>query len=130
MKGFKPLLPIIGLFFLVGSCKTSSNSDIEVIEGEITSISCPTSAISSNDVKIEVVFSAKNSCSTSYNIKATKVGQTIRLRAYFSIPKGIQVCNNNNTSHKLTYIYFPDLPGNYFFQSGQNRLIADTLVVY
>jgi len=123
-------VPILSMLLLIASCKTSKDSDFNVKEGEIISIISPKNTNSSEDVKIDVVFTGLNGCSQGYNIKAEKVGQTIVLRAYYSFPNDGRACTEILPTHKLTYTFFADLPGTYFFQSAQNNLIADTLVVY
>lgn len=118
------------LLVLLDSCKTSGDSDFEVLEGDIISISSPENAISGDNVKIVVQFYGMNGCSKGFNIKADKVGQTVTLSAFYTQPVDSRVCTEILPAHKLTYTFFADFPGVYFFQSARDKTIGDTLTVY
>ncbi len=112
------------------SCTNNSDSTIEVIESQIISISCPSTVNSGNNVEVKVQFTGENGCSKPHNIKAKKVGQLIQLQAFYSRPKNPEICTTELPIFTLSYTFFADLPGPYFFQSAGNSLIADTLTVY
>lgn len=125
----KPLFYILTFIFILTSCSTGTGDDFEILQSEITQITCPVSAISNNEVKIRVQFPGVNGCSEAYDIKANKVGQTITLSAYYKQPD-LGECTEIYPSFELDYTFFADLPGTYFFVSEMNPNIADTLVVY
>ena len=129
MKNLYFILVIFSISVL-DSCKTSNNSDFEVLEGEIISISCPEKAISGDNVDVIVQFRGMNGCSEGFTIKANTVGQTVTLSAFYKQPLNTKYCNEISPVHTLTYSFFTDFAGVHFFQSAQNNSIADTLTVY
>ena len=131
MKIKKPLY-IFGIIsiILIGSCTTNTETSPEIFEGEITAINAPKNAIVNQNVEIEIDFSGHNGCAQAYTIKAEKVGQTITLKALYSIPNTELACTQAFIPLQLNYTFFADLPGPYFFVSEMNPNIADTLVIY
>ncbi len=113
---------------LVTGCKTSKDSNTEVLETNIISITSPENAIVGDNVKIKVHFVGINGCAQPYSIEADKVGQTIKIRAFYSLPED-GICTDALTDLSLDYTYFADLPGPYFFTSSSDNTISDTLVV-
>ena len=129
---FKYTLSIVGLIGLLvmASCTTNTDTSPEINETSITTITAPESAIVNDNVDIVVDFYGPNGCAEAYNIKAEKVGQTITLRAYYSIPNTEIACTQALVPLQLNYSFFADLPGPYFFLSSMNNAISDTLVIY
>lgn len=125
MKVFSIL--ILTCIFLFG-CKKNNTSSKEVLETIITSISSPENAIVGDNVKITVHFTGINGCAQPHSIEANKVGQTIQLRAFYSIEEE-QICTQAVTNLALDYSFFADLPGPYFFIYSNDNSVADTLVV-
>lgn len=121
----------MGSILTIASCKTSSDAEFEVIQSEIIHITAPDKVNSNQQVAVEVSFYGRNGCSEPYNIKATQVGQTIRLTAFYKQPIAPMIsCTEILPLHTLTYMFFADLPGAHFFQSANNNAIADTLIVF
>jgi hypothetical protein len=126
MKLFITLL--LGVLVLFPSCKTKEDSNREVIESGIVLIDAPSKAIVGDNVKVTVHFTGHNGCTQPYSIEADKVGQTITLRAFYSLEND-QICTANIQNFSLEYDFFADLPGPYFFISSFDNTISDTLVV-
>ncbi len=115
---------------LTESCTTNTVSSPEVNETSITTITSPTSAIVNDNVEITVNFLGPNGCAEAYNIKAVKVGQTITLKAFYSLANPDAICTQALVPLQLNYSFFADLPGPYFFISSMDNTISDTLVIY
>jgi hypothetical protein len=129
---FNNILSVFGIIGILAtqSCTTNSDASPEINETNITSITTPENAIVNDNVDIVVDFFGPNGCAEAYNIKAEKVGQTITLRAYYSIPSTEMACTQALVPLQLKYSFFADLPGPYFFISNMDNTISDTLVVY
>lgn len=123
-------ISLILFLFILDGCKTSNDADFEVLEGEIISISCPDKVISGDKVKINVQFRGLNGCSEGFNITSQTIGQTVTLKAFFKQPSDGRICTEILPVHNLTYTFFADFAGVYFFQSAQDVNIADTLSYY
>lgn len=129
MKLTLKFILIIGLLFSL-SCTNNKSSDFEVIESNIISITGPKTSISGEKVQIEVQFYGRNGCSTPFNITAATVGQTVTLQAYYKYPEDGRNCTEILPLHELTYTFFADYPGVYFFESKKDPTIRHTLTVY
>ena len=129
---FKFILSIIGILglLLTESCTTNTDTSPEINETSITAITAPKNAIVNDKVDIVIDFYGPNGCAEAYNIKADKVGQTITLRAYYSIPNTEMACTQALVPLQLSYSFFADLPGPYFFISSMDNTISDTLIIY
>tara|TARA_R110002050_G_scaffold204327_1_gene339618 strand:+ start:111030 stop:111374 length:345 start_codon:yes stop_codon:yes gene_type:complete len=114
---------------MASACTTKKDANTQVLPAEITAITAPKTAVSDTDVKIKVDFWGPDGCSSAYNLKAEKVGQTITLTAYYKHTVET-ACTMALVPLSLEYSFFADLPGPYFFISATNNSIADTLVVY
>ncbi len=119
----------ISLLFME-SCTTNTETSPEVFESEITAITTPVNALVNQNVEIVIDFYGPNGCAEAYNIKAEKVGQTITLKAFYSIPNTELACTQALVPLQLNYTFFADLPGPYFFISDLNYTISDTLMIY
>ena len=120
---------VLFVLLILASCTSNKGVDSEVLQSEITSISCPKTAISDKDVKVTVSFTGPSGCAEPFNIKANKVGQTVTLSAFYK-SNNSQPCTHATVNLELDYSFFADLPGTYFFISDMNSSIADTLIVY
>lgn len=129
IKNWIPAVLLSSLLFS-GACSNNNEEPTEIIEAEIATITVQESAITGENISVEVAFYGRDGCSTPYNITANKVGQTITLRAFYSYPTDERNCTEILPLHRLTYTYFADMGGVYFFSSQQNASIADTLRVY
>lgn len=121
---------IVFSLLTIVSCTSNANGEFEVMEGTIVSIATPSTAISGSNVQIEVSFQGMNGCSIPFNIKADQVGQKIKLRAYYKQPNDGKMCTEILPLHKLTYTFFADIRGVYFFESDSDPSITSTLTVY
>jgi len=126
---FKTIIIGLASVLAFGSCTSNKDATFQVLEAEITSITVAESAISDTDVKVIVNFSGPDGCSSAYNIKADKVGQTITLKAYYKHEEG-GACTASLIPLTLDYSFFADLPGPFFFISATDNSVADTVVVY
>ncbi|MFT4753361.1 MAG: hypothetical protein ACI9GM_000729 [Salibacteraceae bacterium] len=125
----KNTLILIFIFVVVASCSNKEDSEIQVLESDITAISSPKQAIVGDNVSVQVNFTGPNGCTEPYSIEANKVGQTITLRAFYSEPIA-SICTEQVLNHSLNYSFFADLPGAYFFISEMDNSVTDTLVVF
>lgn len=115
------------LFFLLG-CETNEEANGNVYETPVLDISCVEKTIVGQSIKVKVDFMGPDGCSSAYQLKADKVGQTISLRAYYLKKEGL--CTMATVPLTLDYEFYPDLPGGYFFVSQSDNRISDTLTVY
>ena len=127
---FKNIAPLILGLLLLSGCTTNKSSGFEVFEAEIVSITGPKTSISGTSIKIEVKFYGRDGCSTPFDITSTTVGQTVTLQAYYKHPTDDRMCTEILQLHELTYTFFADYAGVYFFESKKDPTIKHILTVY